>query len=232
MTVIHLSISVNCCETFAYFDRYEWSVLYCGLVIRPVTIGLTGNIATGKSTVLAYLQRRGAAVIDADKLAHQALLPDGPAYRAVVAAFGAQILTADGAIDRKALGAIVFADPTRLAQLEAIVHPAVFELAQAILRTTSAPVVVIEAIKLLEAGRLLRMCDEVWVVVADEATQLARLIRDRGMTEEDARRRMTAQSSQADKVKQATRVIDNGGTERSLYDQLDAIWNELMAAAP
>lgn len=196
-----------------------------------MTIGLTGNIATGKSTVLAYLQQRGAAVIDADQLTHQAMLPAGPAYRAVVAAFGAQILTEDGAIDRKALGAIVFADPTRLAQLEAIVHPAVFELAQAILHTTSAPVVIIEAIKLLEAGRLLRMCDEVWVVVADEATQLARLIRDRGMTEEDARRRMAAQSSQADKVRQATRVIDNSGTEGSLYKQLDAIWNELMAVA-
>lgn len=197
---------------------------------RPLTIGLTGNIATGKSAVLAYLQQRGAAVIDADKLAHQAMAPGGPAYAAVAAAFGPTVVAADGAIDRQALGAIVFADATRLAQLEAIVHPAVFTLAQQALAATTAPVVVIEAIKLIESGRLLPLCDEVWVVVADEATQLQRLMQLRGLSEAEARLRMAAQSPQAEKIKHATRVIENNGDWRALHAQLDAIWNELMAA--
>jgi len=190
---------------------------------------LTGNIATGKSTVLTYLQDRGAAVLDADKLAHAAMAPDGPAYDAVVAAFGTAIVGPGGVIDRKALGAIVFADAAQLARLEAIVHPAVFVLAQQALDATDAPVVVIEAIKLLESGRLLRLCDEFWVVVADEATQIRRLMESRGMDEAEARRRMAAQSSQAEKVKRAHRVIDNSGSPAELYAQLDAIWNELAA---
>lgn len=206
-------------------------MIYYPLVNRPLTIGLTGNIATGKSTALAYLQQRGAAVIDADKLAHQAMMPGGSAYAAVVATFGPTIVAADGVIDRQALGAIVFADATKLAQLEAIVHPAVFELAQQSLAATTAPVVVIEAIKLLESGRLLRLCDEVWVVVADEATQLQRLMQTRGMSEAEARRRMAAQSPQAEKVKYATRVIENNGNWRTLHTHLDSIWNELMAAS-
>ncbi|MCB0023782.1 MAG: dephospho-CoA kinase [Caldilinea sp.] len=190
---------------------------------------MTGNIATGKSTVLTYLQDRGAAVLDADKLAHAAMAPDGPAYDAVVAAFGTAIVGPGGVIDRKALGAIVFADAAQLARLEAIVHPAVFVLAQQALDATDAPVVVIEAIKLLESGRLLRLCDEIWVVVADEATQIRRLMESRGMDEAEARRRMAAQSSQAEKVKRAHRVIDNSGSPAELYAQLDAIWNELAA---
>lgn len=180
--------------------------------------------------MLAYLQQRGAAVIDADKLAHQAMAPGGPAYAAVAAAFGPTVVAADGAIDRQALGAIVFADATRLAQLEAIVHPAVFTLAQQALAATTAPVVVIEAIKLIESGRLLPLCDEVWVVVADEATQLQRLMQLRGLSEAEARLRMAAQSPQAEKIKHATRVIENNGDWRALHAQLDAIWNELMAA--
>lgn len=196
---------------------------------RPLTIGLTGNIATGKSTVLAYLRKRGADVLDADKLAHAAMAPGGPAYAAVIDAFGPAIAGADGRIDRKLLGAVVFADAAQLARLEAIVHPAVFSLAQQALDATTAPVVVIEAIKLLESGRLLRLCDEVWVVVADEATQLRRLMVSRGMDAAEARRRMAAQSPQAEKVNHADRVIDNSGAPDDLYRQLDAIWNELMA---
>jgi len=190
---------------------------------------LTGNIATGKSTVLAYLQGRGATVLDADKLAHAAIAPDGAAYAEVVDAFGSDVVGPGGAIDRKALGAIVFADPSRLAQLEAIVHPAVFVLAQQAIAAAAAPVIVIEAIKLLESGRLLRLCDEVWVVVADESSQLSRLMGSRGMDEAEARRRMAVQSPQAEKVRQANRVIDNSGSPVELYAQLDAIWSELAA---
>ena len=193
-------------------------------------IGLTGNIAAGKSTVLAYLRRKGAYVIDADKLTHRAMQPGGPAFDAIVGAFGRDILADDGSINRAALGSVVFADPDALRRLEEIVHPAVFELAKEELAQTTAPVVVVEAIKLLEAKRLVTLCQEVWVVTSDPDVQMRRLLQERGMSETEARQRMAAQSSQADKVKQATRVIANNGSIQALYEQLDAAWNELMAA--
>jgi dephospho-CoA kinase len=195
-------------------------------------VGLTGNIATGKSTVLAYLRRKGAHSIDADRLAHTAMAPDGPAYAAVVAAFGAGIVAADGQIDRPALGRIVFADPGALQRLEAIVHPAVFQLAQAELAAVDAPVVILEAIKLLESERLLTLCNEVWVVTAEPDFQLERLLTLRGMSEAEARQRMAAQSPQAEKIARATRVIDNSGTTAALYAQLDAIWADLLDSRP
>jgi dephospho-CoA kinase len=136
-------------------------------------------------------------------------------------------------LDRASLGQIVFADPKRLAELEALVHPAVFVLAQEQLADVDAPVVVIEAIKLLESGRLLPLCDEIWVVTADESTQLRRLTQQRGMDAAEARRRMAAQSSPAEKLhlarqqSQRTRVIDNNGSEEALLQQLDRIWDEL-----
>lgn len=192
---------------------------------------MTGNIATGKSTVLDYLRRKGAYSIDADKLTHRTMQPGGLAYDAIVQTFGRDILAEDGTIQRAALGRIVFADPAALRRLEEIVHPAVFTLAQAELAQTDAPVVVVEAIKLLEAKRLLTLCREVWVVTADPEVQLRRLSEERGMSEAEARQRMAAQSSQADKVKQATRVIVNNGSTEALYAQLDAIWNEITAKA-
>lgn len=207
------------------------AVVDCQFVHRPIIVGLTGNIATGKSTVLAYMRQKGAHIIDADRLAHVALAPDGPAYAAVVAAFGAGILGVDGQIDRRALGRIVFGDAGALQRLEAIVHPAVFALAQAELAApaaTAAPMVILEAIKLLESGRLLTLCNEVWVVTAAPDVQLARLLTLRGMSEEEARQRMAAQSPQAEKVQRATRVIDNNGTAGALHAQLDAIWAELI----
>lgn len=199
--------------------------------MHRLIIGLTGNIATGKSTVLGYLRRKGAYSIDADKLTHRTMLPGGLAYAAIVQTFGRDIVAEDGTIRRAALGRIVFADPAALRQLEEIVHPAVFTLAQAELAQTDAAVVVVEAIKLLEAKRLLTLCHEVWVVTADPEVQLRRLSEERGMSEAEARQRMAAQSSQADKVKQATRVIVNNGSTEALYAQLDAIWNEITAQA-
>jgi dephospho-CoA kinase len=190
-------------------------------------IGLTGNIATGKSTVLTYLATKGAHIIDADQLTHLAMVPGGPAYQPIVDEFGPTILNADGSVNRQALGKIVFSDPSALQRLEQIVHPAVFNLAQQEIETTSASIIVIEAIKLLEARRLLTLCAEVWVVTASLETQLQRLIKQRGMVEAEARRRMSAQSPQAEKVKQANRVIDNDGTPEQLQTQLDRIWAEL-----
>ena len=194
-------------------------------------IGLTGNIATGKSTVLAYLRHKGAHIIDADKLAHQAMAPNGPAYQPVIAAFGPSIVGKDGVIDRAALGRIVFADPGALARLEQIVHPAVFVMAQEELAASRANVVIVEAIKLLESRRLLTLCQEIWVVTAEPDVQLRRLQQVRNMDETEARQRMAAQSPQEEKIRQATRVIDNNGTPEELRTKLDHIWNELMRGA-
>jgi dephospho-CoA kinase len=199
---------------------------------NSLIIGLTGNIATGKSTVLDYLARKGAYIIDADKLAHKAMEPEGPAYQAIVAEFGPGILRTDGAIDRAALGKIVFVDVRRLGRLEQIVHPAVFAMARQIVAQPPAAVIVMEAVKLLEAGAMVTLCDEVWVVIAKAEVQLRRLMEKRGMTEAEARQRMSMQSPQAAKINQADRVIDNSGTLAELYARLDAIWEELKRLYP
>jgi dephospho-CoA kinase len=199
---------------------------------NSLVIGLTGNIATGKSTVLEYLARLGALIIDADKLAHRAIAPDGPAYHAVVKEFGPGILNPDQTINRKALGKIVFANADLLNKLEQIVHPAVFAMTVQMVEQSAAPVVILEAVKLLEAGTMVAQCDEVWVVTAQPEVQMRRLQEVRGMSEEDARQRMQMQSPQAAKINQADRVIDNSGTLAELYAQLDAIWADLKVAYP
>lgn len=190
-------------------------------------IGLTGNIATGKSTILHYLAGKGAYVLDADKLAHESMTTGTHTYWAIVDAFGQAILKIDGTIDRKALGKIVFTDPDSLARLEAIVHPAVFDLARQELVSVDANVIVLEAIKLLEAGHLVTLCDEVWVVTSSPETQLRRLRETRGMDEAEARRRMASQSSQAEKIARADRVINNDADLATVAAQLDQIWQEL-----
>jgi len=194
-------------------------------------IGLTGNIATGKSTVLRYLQQKGAYVLDADKLAHESMQQGTHTYWAIVDAFGSDILQPDGAIDRPKLGKVVFGDPAKLARLEAIVHPAVFDLARRELAGLETPVVVMEAIKLLEAGQLVTLCDEVWVVTATPTTQLQRLRETRNITEVEAKQRMAAQSAQEEKIKQADRVIANNGTTAALFASLDQAWADVLQKA-
>jgi len=197
------------------------------MMINPLIIGLTGNIATGKSTVLTYLAQRGAHVLDADRLAHESMQKGTHTYWAIVDAFGQAILQPTGEIDRRALGEIVFSDPAALQRLEAIVHPAVFDLARQELMGVEAPIIVLEAIKLLEAGQLVTMCDEVWVITSSPATQLRRLRETRQMDEAEARRRMQAQSPQAEKIKRADRVIVNDDDMPALQQQLDTIWQEI-----
>lgn len=197
-----------------------------------LVIGLTGNIATGKSTILDYFAARGAYIIDADKLAHQAFAPDGPAYREVIQTFGQAVLNPDGTINRKALGAVVFADPVKLGKLEQIVHPAVFKMILQLVEDAPSSVIILEAVKLLEAGTMASECDEVWVVTTRPDVQLQRLKEKRGMDEATARQRMRMQSPQAAKVNQADRVIDNSGTLEELYAQLDRIWDELKNTYP
>ena len=167
--------------------------------------------------------------MDADKLTHRAQLPDGPAYPAIVEAFGKEILNEDGSINRPALGKLVFSDAAKLAQLERIVHPAVFLLAQQEIASTDAPVIILEAIKLLESNNIVRLCNEIWVITASEETQIARLMASRGMSRHEAQQRMANQSSQTEKVKRAHRVIDNDGDTEKLYEQLDRIWSEISS---
>ncbi len=193
-------------------------------------IGLTGNIGTGKSTVLAMLHALGADVIDADRVAHEVMRPGTAAYQGIVDAFGPDILAPDGAIDRIKLGARVFREAAALQRLEAIVHPAVFAAIQALLAASQAPVVVIEAIKLLEAGLSVTLCDTVWVVTATHEQQVERLMRTRGLSQPEAEMRIQAQPPQEEKVKRADRVIDNRGTLAETAAQVEAAWQALLAA--
>ena len=183
-------------------------------------IGLTGNIGTGKSTVARMLADLGAMVLDADALVHDLQRKGTPAYGAIVAEFGPGILRADGEIDRPALGAIVFDDPSRLRALEAIVHPAVAVESARRLSEAATDVVVYEAIKLIEAGRH-AMCDAVWVVTAPREVQVERLMRDRVMSESEASRRIDAQPPPEEKLKHATVVIDNGGSLAATRAQVE-----------
>jgi dephospho-CoA kinase len=189
-------------------------------------IGLTGNIATGKSIVLGMLERLGAKAIDADALAHQVMEKDTPVWRAVVQEFGEDILCPDGSIDRKNLGDIVFADEAALRRLEAIVHPAVIALTQALIEGSQEPVVVIEAIKLIEAS-MHCICDALWVVTCSKEQQLARLIKQRGLSEEDALQRIEAQPPQEVKLALANVVIDNSGGLEETWRQVKREWEQV-----
>lgn len=194
-------------------------------------IGLTGNIAAGKSTVARLLRERGATVIDADALAHAAMAPGSAVWEAIRQTFGSQVIAGDGTIDRRQLGAIVFANPEALAKLEAIVHPAVGRAIQARLaelqRAPERPrAVVIEAIKLLEAG-LDRLCDAVWIVVAPRAVQSERLVRSRGLSPEEAALRIDAQGAIEPKLARADEVIVNDGSLEDLKGQVEKAWEAI-----
>ncbi len=192
---------------------------------RPYLIGLTGNIACGKSTVLAHLAQRGADTIDADREAHVLYSPGSPIAVAIAAAFGLGVLAPDGSVDRRALGEIVFADPERLRTLERITHPAVRQRIEARIAISRAPVVVVDAIKLIEGG-LADRCDSVWVVTCPPEQQLARLMERRGLDRAAAEARIAAQPLQADKVARADVVIDNSGSLENLAAAVERAWHE------
>ncbi|NLG28110.1 MAG: dephospho-CoA kinase [Chloroflexi bacterium] len=195
--------------------------------MSPYVIGLTGNIATGKSTIARMLQQLGAQVLDADQLSRWVQRAGTDVHRSVVQRFGPAIVGADGEIDRAALGSIVFADPRALADLEALVHPAVIAETERWLAAVSAPVAVIEAIKLLEAGMGAR-CDAIWVVTSPSDLQEQRLRTTRGLDQAQARARIAAQPPQADKVRLADTVIDNSGTLEDAWRQVLHAWNSLL----
>jgi len=180
---------------------------------RALRIGLTGPIGCGKSTVAGWLAERGAAVVDADAIAREVAAPGEPAHEAILERFGDPVRGPDGAVDRAALARLVFADAAALADLEAIVHPAVRPRILAAIEAADAagaPAVAIEAIKLVEGG-LAALCDEVWLVVCAPTAQRARLA-GRGVGEADAERRIAAQGGLAARLRpHATRVLATDG---------------------
>jgi len=190
-------------------------------------IGLTGNIGTGKSVVRRMLEHLGAYGIDADALAHRAIAKGAPGYQPVIDHFGRWILTPEGEIDRAKLARVVFADSEALTRLENIIHPLVRQGIEWLVQRSSQKVIVIEAIKLLEAG-LHKMCDSVWVTYTPPEIQLARLMQYRKMSEAEARQRIAAQPPQEQKIGAATVVIRNDGTFEETWKQVMAAWKRLV----
>lgn len=197
------------------------------MAAKKYLIGLTGNIATGKSAALRMLKRLGARVIDADALVHQLMVKGTPLWQAILDEFGEGILRPDGEIDRGKLGAIVFADAEALKRLEAIVHPAVTTLVDELIRQATEPVIVVEAIKLIEAGWH-RAYDSLWVVTCPKEQQLERLMRRRRLSREEALLRIEAQPPQEAKIALADVVIDNSGTLGKMWKQVKREWGKLM----
>jgi dephospho-CoA kinase len=195
---------------------------------RPYTIGLTGNIATGKSLVGQMLAELGAVHIDADRLAHEVMARGTPAWSDVVAAFGREIVGPEGEIDRRRLGRIVFADPGALARLEEIVHPAVIARTRQLIAASEAPAVVVEAIKLIESGMVRQLCDALWVVTAPRQVQLERLMAFRSLGRAEALTRIDAQPPPELKVAQADVIIDNGGDIEATRRQVQRAWAKVI----
>ncbi len=209
-------------------------------------IGLTGNIACGKSTVVQMLQELGAYTLDADAVTHQLQAPHQPVYEQIVAQFGVGILAAPDAdgnrpLDRKALAAIVFSDPVQLKRLEAIVHPAVHQAIWAWLAQVqqqvamqplpdAGPVAVIDAVKLIESGWKQHV-QAVWVVTCTPQQQLERLIQTRAMPAAEARQRIAAQPPQAERIAHADVVIDNSQSLEQTRQQVQAAWHAIQQKA-
>jgi dephospho-CoA kinase len=196
-------------------------------------VALTGGIGSGKSTVSALLAARGATVIDADLIARDVVAPGTPGLRAVVDAFGPQVLRPDGSLDREGLGRLVFSDPDSLARLNAIVHPLVGAetVHQAEAAEQAGSRVLVYDVPLLVENNLQALYEVVVVVAVEPGTQLARLTKNRGMTEQDVQARMQAQAPAAERLAAATHVIDNDGSLQALEERVDAVWALLVETA-
>jgi len=199
---------------------------------RFLLVGLTGGIATGKSTVSEILRQLGGEIIDADQLARDVVEPEQPAWKQILEEFGRGVVTAAGTLDRKKLGAIVFADPERRKRLEAITHPAIRARFQARLDELAAQgfagIVVFDAPVMIESGNYKNM-DRLVVVVTDDATQAARLQERDGTDEAEGRRKIASQMPLAEKAKLADYVIDNSGTREATAAEVRRVFAALMA---
>jgi len=194
-------------------------------------VGLTGGIGAGKSEVSRLLVEHGAVLIDADRIAREVVAPGTPGLAAVVAAFGEDVLAEDGSLDRPKLGSIVFADPEKLAVLNGIVHPLVRERSTALEEAAAEDAVVVHDVPLLTENGLAPLYDLVVVVEAAPATQLDRLVRLRGMTEQDARARMAAQATREQRREIADVVVDNDVPLQELRRRVKEVWDELVRGA-
>jgi len=194
-------------------------------------IGLTGNIGTGKSVVRRMLEALDAFGIDADGLAHRAMSPGAPAYQPVIDTFGKWLLAPDGQIDRAKLGKVVFTDPEALQRLEAITHPIVKQVVDLLIRRSKKDVIVIEAIKLFEAG-MANDCDSIWVVDVPPDVQIKRLVEGRKMDEDEAKMRVAAQSPQSEKLARASVVIYNANAYENTFEQVQKHLNEVLGKKP
>jgi len=195
-------------------------------------IGLTGGIGSGKSTVSKFLAELGAVIIDADKVGHEALKPDTEAWREVVAAFGRQILTPDGDINREKLGEIVFRNPESLSRLNQIMHPRMYDIVKAQLegyRKQGVGVVVLEAPLLIEANWT-SLVDEVWVTVAPQSTVLGRLKEKLGLSEPESLARIHSQLPSEERVKHADVIIDTDCDLDELRAKVEKLWEGLHAS--
>ena len=198
-----------------------------------LAVGLTGGIGSGKSTVADLLVARGAALIDADRIAREVVAPGGPAHAPLVERFGPGILAPDGTIDRPRLAALAFAEPAALADLNAITHPAIGAVMaerRAALEDSDA-VVILDVPLLTPAHRDLLALDVVVVVDCDPATALERLVAGRAMGREDATARMAAQASREERLEGADLVVDNCGPREALDGEVDRVWRDLAERA-
>ncbi|MBF0350098.1 MAG: dephospho-CoA kinase [SAR324 cluster bacterium] len=187
----------------------------------PKIIGITGSIASGKSAVTQYLKQKNLPVIDADQLGHRVLHPEHEGYRKIVAIFGPDILNEDQTINRKALGNVVFADPEKLKQLNAISRPQIARMfAEEIKQLSGQKIVFLEAAILIEAGWH-KSCHEVWVVTTDENHAIRRLVDYKNYTEDQARARLQAQLTHEERKAYAHCVITNNGSLEELHDQVE-----------
>lgn len=195
---------------------------------RKHVVGVTGNIACGKSAVLEMLRDLGAETIDGDELVHQMMGPGSTLAGPIRERFGDAVIADDGSVIRPELGKIVFSDPDALADLEAIVHPLVVAEKRAAIYRPGPDVLVLDAIKLFEAG-MADDCDEVWVVDCDRETQIKRLTARNGIDRAEAERRIDAQPPQSEKVARADVVIDNNGSLSDTRKQVLTAWELLTS---
>jgi dephospho-CoA kinase len=195
-------------------------------VRRKHVIGLTGNIATGKSTVVRMLQELGAEALDGDAIAHQLMGPGSPLAEDIRAAFGDHVVNPDGSINRPELGKVVFSDPVKLQKLEEIVWPPVLARKREAIFQPGPDVLILDAIKLFESG-MAEDCDEVWVVTSPREIQIERIMARNKVDRAEAERRIEAQPPQEEKVARADLVIDNSSSLDDLYRHVYRAWKQL-----
>lgn len=193
---------------------------------RPFVIGVTGNIACGKSLVLGMLRELGADTIDADRLYHELITSGQPLWSALRDRYGEAIVATGGEIDRRALGAIVFSDPAALADLDRMTHPAVIAAAFERIQASESDVVAVDAVKLVQSG-MSELCDRVWLVDCGSAQQLTRLIERNGLSVAEARSRVAAQPSLGPVRERADLTINNSGEIAETHRQVEKAWREL-----